>query len=35
MAQSTGPAWLHDYDQALARAKEEGKLVLLDVFNPG
>jgi len=27
--------WEGDYSAALARAKEERKLVLLDVFNPG
>lgn len=27
--------WETDYTAALARAKEEAKLVFLDVFNPG
>jgi hypothetical protein len=38
MAVETKPArvqWLDSLDDALAAAKETGKLVLLDFFNPG
>ncbi|MCL6093326.1 MAG: thioredoxin family protein [Actinobacteria bacterium] len=27
--------WERDFDAALSRARAEGKLVLLDFFNPG
>ncbi len=27
--------WLNDLNEALRRAKDEGKPVLLDFFNPG
>jgi len=26
--------WLHSYDEATARARNDGKFVLLDVFSP-
>lgn len=28
-------AWLHNYDEAMDRAKTERKFVVLDIFNPG
>jgi hypothetical protein len=31
---ATAIAWESDYNIALQRAKEEGKTVLLDFFNP-
>lgn len=27
--------WEHDLDAALARARDEQRFVLLDIFNPG
>jgi hypothetical protein len=28
-------AWRHDLDEARAEARRTGKLVLIDLFNPG
>jgi hypothetical protein len=35
MAMATTVKWETDFRKALGRAKEEGKPVLLDFFNPG
>jgi hypothetical protein len=35
MSDSEKIPWEHDYDRALGRARDEQKLVLLDIFNPG
>jgi hypothetical protein len=35
MQQLASIPWEHDYAAALERASTEGKLVLLDIFNPG
>jgi hypothetical protein len=35
MSDSDRIPWEHDYERALERARNEQKLVLLDIFNPG
>jgi hypothetical protein len=35
MSDSDTIYWEHDYERALERARDERKLVLLDIFNPG